>query len=144
MNTTKKISIIVPVYNSENYVKKTIESLVKQTLKEIEIILVDDGSKDNSGKICDEYAKKDERILVIHKENAGQAKARNTGIDIAKGKYIMFLDADDMYEANTCEKMYNKAEEQQADYVSANYIMINENDEKRPLHVTAVSFSYIF
>ena len=132
MNTTKKISIIVPVYNSENYVKKTIESLVKQTLKEIEIILVDDGSKDNSGKICDEYAKKDERILVIHKENAGQAKARNTGIDIAKGKYIMFLDADDMYEANTCEKMYNKAEEQQADYVSANYIMINENDEKRP------------
>ena len=127
-----KISIIVPVYNSEEYVRKTIESLTKQTLKEIEIILVDDGSKDSSGLICDEYAKNDERIVVVHRLNAGQAQARNYGIDIAKGKYIMFLDADDMYEENTCEIMYNLAEEQKVDYVSANYIMIDENDVKRP------------
>lgn len=131
MNKTK-VSIIVPVYNSEKYVAKSIESLMKQTLKEIEIILVDDGSKDSSGAICDEYAAKDERIVVIHKENAGQAKARNSGLDIAQGKYIMFLDADDMYEPDTCENMYNVAEEKQSDYVSANYIMIDENDVKRP------------
>jgi len=127
-----KVSVIVPVYNSENYVEKTIKSLIGQTLKEIEIILVDDGSTDNSGKICDEYGAKDERIVVMHKENAGQAKARNSGLEIAKGKYIMFLDADDMYEANTCEIMYNVAENKQVDYVSANYVMIDENDEKRP------------
>ena len=131
MNRTK-VSIIVPVYNSEKYVAKSIESLIKQTLKDIQIILVDDGSKDNSGAICDEYATKDERVMVIHKENAGQAKARNSGLDIAQGKYIMFLDADDMYEPDTCENMYNVAEENQADYVSANYIMIDENDVKRP------------
>ena len=132
MEKNTKISIIVPVYNSEKYVAKSIESLLKQTLKEIEIILVDDGSKDTSGAICDEYAAKDERIVVMHKENAGQAKARNAGIDIAKGKYIMFLDADDMYEPDTCENMYKVAEENVVDYASANYIMIDDNDVKRP------------
>lgn len=128
----KKVSIIVPVYNAEKYVRKSIESLTNQTLKDIEIIFINDGSKDNSGNICDEYAKKDERIIVIHKENGGQAKARNSGLEIAKGKYIMFLDADDMYEVDTCEIMYNLAEEKQVDYVSANYIMIDDNDVKRP------------
>lgn len=127
-----KVSIIVPVYNSEKYIGKSIESLIKQTLTDIEIILINDGSKDNSGMICDKYATIDKRIVVIHKENAGQAKARNVGIDIAKGKYIMFLDADDMYEPDTCEKMYKIAEENEVDYASANYIMIDENDVKRP------------
>ncbi len=128
----KKISIIVPIYNAEKYLSKSIESLIHQTLNEIEIILVDDGSKDKSADICKEYAKRDERIKVIIKENEGQAKARNTALEIAKGKYIMFLDSDDMYEKDACEVMYNLAEEKQADYVSANYIMIDENDEKRP------------
>ena len=132
MGKNAKISIVVPIYNSEKYVEKSRNSLLKQTLKEIEIILVNDGSKDSSGQLCDEYAKKDERIKVIHKQNSGQSQARNSGLNIAKGKYIMFLDADDMYEENACEIMYNIAEENQADYVSANYIMIDSNDIKRP------------
>jgi len=127
----KKVSVIVPVYNAENFLNRAIDSLLRQTLKDIEIILVDDGSKDNCPKICDDYAKKDNRIIVIHKENAGQAKARNVAIEIAKGKYIMFLDADDMYEDYTCEHMYNLAEEKKADYVSANYVMMDEFDKKR-------------
>ena len=132
MEKNTKISIIVPVYNSEKYVAKSIESLLKQTLKEIEIILVDDGSKDTSGAICDEYAAKDERILVVHKVNGGLADARNAGMKVVEGKYIMFLDADDMYEPDTCENMYKVAEENAVDYASANYIMIDDNDVKRP------------
>lgn len=122
-----KVSVIVPVYNSEDYVGKSIESLMRQTLKEIEIILVDDGSKDNSGKICDEYAKKDERIVVIHKENGGLADARNAGMKVVKGKYIMFLDADDLFEEDSCEHMYNTIEKNGVDYVIGNYQMMNED-----------------
>ena len=98
MNENVKVSVIVPVYNSDGYIAKTIESLLRQTLKEIQIILVDDGSTDSSGKICDEYAKKDKRILVIHKKNGGLAEARNNGMKVSKGKYIIFLDADDLLE----------------------------------------------
>ncbi len=125
-----KVSVIVPVYNAEKYVKEAIESLIGQTLKEIQIILVDDGSKDNSGKICDEYATKDERISVIHKENGGQADARNAGISIAKGKYIMFLDADDLFEKDSCESMYKTIEKSKTDYVIGNYQMIDEDGKK--------------
>ncbi len=92
---TDKISIIVPVYNVEKYLKECIESILSQTYKNIEIILIDDGSTDNSGKICDEYLKKDSRVKVIHKENGGLSDARNTGIEIASGKYIGFVDSDD-------------------------------------------------
>lgn len=123
----KKISVIVPVYNAEKYVAKSIESLMKQTLKEIEIILVDDGSKDNSGAICDEYAKKDERIIVVHKENGGLADARNAGMKVATGKYIMFLDADDLFETDSCENMYNMIEKTSSDYVIGNYQMTEED-----------------
>lgn len=97
-----KISIIVPVYNVENYVSNCITSLLKQTYENIEIILVDDGSLDNSGKICDEYAKKDERIKVIHQKNAGVSAARNRGIEVATGDYIGFVDSDDY----VSEEMY--------------------------------------
>ena len=84
----KKVSVIIPVYNVEKYLKECIQSVLRQTYKNLEIILVDDGSKDNSGKICDEYAKKDERIKVIHKKNGGLSDARNVGIDICTGEYI--------------------------------------------------------
>lgn len=90
-----KVSVIVPVYNTEKYLPRCINSILDQTFTDFELILVDDGSTDNSGKICDEYSKKDSRIVVIHKENGGASSARNTGIDIAKGEWISFVDSDD-------------------------------------------------
>ena len=90
------ISIIIPVYNVEKYLKYTLDSVIKQNTSNFEVILIDDGSKDNSGKICDEYRKKYDFIKVIHKKNEGVSIARNTGLKEAKGKYIMFLDSDDL------------------------------------------------
>src|SRR5699024_8688641 len=90
-----KISVIVPVYNAEKYLHRCIKSILDQTYKNLEIILVDDGSIDTSGKICDYYDHKDERIKVIHKENGGQSSARNTGLTIASGDYVSFVDSDD-------------------------------------------------
>ena len=92
------ISVIVPVYNVEKYLVRCIESILKQTYKELEIILVDDGSTDKSGKICDSYGNQDDRIIVIHKINAGLGMARNSGLDIATGTYVMFIDSDDYVE----------------------------------------------
>ena len=86
-----KISVIMPVYNVEKFVGKCIESVLNQTLKEIEVFAVDDGSPDNSGKICEDYAKKDKRLTVIHKENGGAPEARNVAIEKAKGKYFYFI-----------------------------------------------------
>ena len=90
-----EVSVIVPVYNVEKYLNRCIDSILNQTFTDFELILIDDGSIDSSGKICDEYAEKDSRIKVIHKKNAGVSAARNTGIDLAIGKYIMFVDSDD-------------------------------------------------
>ncbi len=92
------ISVIVPVYNAEKYLGKCVNSILNQDYKDIELILVDDGSKDSSPAMCDEFAKQDKRIKVVHKENGGPAKARNTGLDIAKGEYIAFVDSDDWLE----------------------------------------------
>ena len=91
------LSIIIPVYNVEKYLHQCVDSVLAQNLDSFEIILVDDGSPDNAGKICDEYAEKDARVKVIHKENGGLSKARNTGIDAAEGEYIIFLDSDDWW-----------------------------------------------
>lgn len=101
---TPLISIIVPCYNVEQYLPQCIESVINQTYQNWELILVDDGSPDNSGKICDEYAAKDNRIKVIHKENGGLAAARNTGQDAATGYAMMFVDSDDWLELDCCEK----------------------------------------
>ena len=90
-----KVSIVVPIYNTEKYLKKCLDSIINQTYENLEIILVDDGSTDNSGKIIDDYAKKDSRIKAIHQKNAGQSTARNNGIKKATGKYISFIDGDD-------------------------------------------------
>ena len=100
------ISIIVPIYNVELYLEKCIESIINQTYKNLEIILVDDGSTDSCGKICDEYAKKDNRIKVIHKINGGLSDARNKGMEIAKGKYIGFVDGDDYVASDMYETLY--------------------------------------
>lgn len=110
-----KISVIIPIYNVEKYLKRCIDSVINQTLKEIEIILVDDGSPDNSGMICENYAKTDNRIKVIHKKNGGLGLARNSGLEIAKGKYIGFVDSDDYIEKTMFEKLYNNAIKENAD-----------------------------
>ncbi|MBO5142223.1 MAG: glycosyltransferase family 2 protein, partial [Clostridia bacterium] len=91
----KLVSIIVPIYNVEEYLEDCINSLIAQTYKNIEIILIDDGSKDRSGKICDSYSKIDKRIRVIHKKNEGLSSARNKGLEESKGEYISFIDSDD-------------------------------------------------
>ena len=101
------ISIIVPVYNVEPYLNKCLDSIVNQTYKKLEIILIDDGSTDNSGLICDEYASKDNRIIVVHQKNKGLSAARNVGLNIAKGDYIAFVDSDDFIEKDMYFTMYN-------------------------------------
>lgn len=104
-NNSKKVSIIVPVYNTEKYLKKCLDSIINQTHKNLEIILVDDGSIDNSGKIADDYAKKDKRIKVLHQKNQGQSTARNNGLRIATGEYISFIDSDDTIDKTFVEKL---------------------------------------
>lgn len=112
-----KVSVIIPVYNVENYLKRCIDSIVAQTLKDIEIILVDDGSTDKSGRICDEYAAHDKRIHIIHKTNEGLSSARNAGIDASTAPYLMFVDSDDWVEPNFCEKPYLAAINNNVDLV---------------------------
>lgn len=115
---TQGISIVVPVYNvPEAYLRHCIESLINQTFENIEIILVDDGSKDHSPAICDQYAEKDSRIIVIHKKNEGLSAARNTGYKHARKKWLMFVDGDDWVEPNMCEKMVFAAEKYEVQLV---------------------------
>ena len=94
-NTKPKISVIVPVYNVEKYLRRCVDSILTQTFTDFEVLLIDDGSTDGSGKICDEYAKKDKRVRVFHKENGGVSSARNLGLDNVRGRYVTFVDADD-------------------------------------------------
>ena len=110
-----KITIIVPVYNVESYLARCINSLIHQTMKEIQIILIDDGSTDKSPSVCDAYAEKDKRILVIHKENEGQGIARNYGLKNATGEYVCFLDSDDYYDLDTCKELYELMKKTKAD-----------------------------
>ncbi len=117
-----KVSIIVPVYNVERYVRKCLNKLIDQTLKDIEIIVVDDGSTDNSAEIVKEYAQKDSRIKYYRKENGGLSDARNYGMKYATAPYIAFLDSDDYVELNIYEKLYQKAQKDEADMVECNFI----------------------
>ncbi|MGN0707576.1 MAG: glycosyltransferase [Faecalibacterium sp.] len=111
------LSIIVPVYNVEDYLEECIDSILHSTYKEFELILIDDGSTDASGRICDQYAEKSENVVVIHQQNEGQAIARNKGIEIAKGDYIGFVDSDDYIEETMYEKMIKTIEDFNADVV---------------------------
>lgn len=133
------ISVIVPVYNVEKYIEKCLESIINQTYRNIEIILVDDGSTDNSGKICDDYAKKYSNITVIHKLNGGLSDARNAGMKIAKGEFICFFDSDDWVEIDILEKAYNKLYENKSDVViwgfSKDFVDDNENTYKNILSI---------
>lgn len=111
------LSVIVPVYMSEIYLPKCIESIINQTYKKLDIILVDDGSPDDSGRICDKYAQKDNRVRVVHKENSGVSAARNIGISIAEGEYITFVDSDDYLELEMYQKMMKTAHKYCCDVV---------------------------
>ena len=123
------ISVIVPVYKVEKYLEKCIESVLKQTYTNLQIILVDDGSPDNCGKICDEYAKKDSRIEVIHKANGGLSDARNVGISKAKGRYIGFVDSDDYIKEDMYEILLNLIKKYDADVSICNlYDVIDGNE----------------
>jgi glycosyltransferase involved in cell wall biosynthesis len=118
-----KVSVIVPIYNVEKYLEKCINSLLSQTLEDIQIILVNDGSKDNSGNIAREYEKNNKnRIIYVEKENGGLSDARNYGLKYATSDFIAFLDSDDYIEKNAYEEMYNKAIEENADYVECDFI----------------------
>ncbi|GCD10985.1 glycosyltransferase family 2 protein [Clostridium tagluense] len=112
-----QISIIVPIYNGAKYINKCIEMILNQTFKDFELIIINDGSTDNSVEMCNEYAKKDSRIRLISKENGGTWAARNIGIDVSSGKYIIFFDCDDWYENNLLQEMYKCIEEHQVDLV---------------------------
>ncbi len=123
------VSVIVPVFNSERYICDCINSLRSQVLSSIEIIIVDDGSTDSSPQICDNFAKKDNRIIVVHQENKKQGSARNIGIKIAKGDYIAFVDSDDWVGPTFLFDMYQKAIEFDADVVMCDYLRVKSNSE---------------
>lgn len=121
MNKESAISVIVPVYKAENYLHRCVDSLLAQTFSNFELILIDDGSPDRSGEICDEYALKDSRVRVFHKENGGVSTARQHGVDCARGEYMIHADPDDWVEANMLEELYRKAREEDADMVICDF-----------------------
>ena len=144
MNEDIFISVIIPVFNVENYLRKTINSILNQTFRNFEIILINDGSTDSSGEICNEYANKFESIKVFHQKNAGLSAARNVGISKSKGNYICFLDSDDWYSNNALEEFVKlitdfKADiaaisvfeifDEHTDYISENKINVFNNSE---------------
>lgn len=125
-----KVSIIIPVYKVEDYLEKCIDSIIGQSYKNIEIILVDDGSPDNCGKICDEYASKDRRIKVIHKTNGGLSDARNYGMDVATGEYICFVDSDDFISQYYVQRLLTVGLLNGSDIVVCNFEFIDEKGNK--------------
>lgn len=148
------VSIIVPVYNVENYLHRCVDSILEQTYSNFEIILVDDGSKDDSGNICDYYKQKDCRVKVIHKENGGLSDARNCGMKIAKGDYILFVDSDDYLDKFSIEKLFEKAKKFNLDIVEGKAYTVKKSttiddfvtygiDEKRIYSGTEYAISRI-
>lgn len=129
------ISIVVPVYKVENEIDRCVKSLLSQTYTNIEIILVDDGSPDNCPKICDEYAKKDGRVSVVHKQNGGLSDARNAGLKVANGKYILYVDSDDYIDLDTCQRFIDAVGgEEDIDIIVGNAIMHKENATEMITH----------
>ena len=128
MTPTPVVSIIVPVYNTEKFLHRCIDSVLTQTYTDFELLLIDDGSKDSSGVICETYAAKDTRIRVIHKENTGVSDTRNLGLDVARGKYLFFLDADDFWlQTDSMSMFVQKAEEHNLDIVRGEYSAMHED-----------------
>ena len=128
-----KVSVIVPVYNVEEYLERCLDSLVNQTLKDIEIIIVNDGSTDGSKEIIQKYLNKYKNIVYLEKENGGLSSARNYGIPYAKGEYIGFVDSDDYVEITMYENMYNKAIEEKSDMVECDFIWEYPNKKREDI-----------
>ena len=124
-----KISVIVPVYNTEKYLRRCIDSVLAQTYQDFELLLIDDGSKDSSGAICDEYAEKDTRVRVFHKENGGVSSARNLGLDNAKGEWVTFIDSDDYFLPKGLTVLYSTAMQRRTNVSVANFYV--EKNKKR-------------
>lgn len=118
------LSVIVPVYNAEEYLRKCVDSILYQTYSDLELLLINDGSTDSSGVVCDEYARKDYRVRVIHKENGGVSSTRNLGLDLAKGEYITFVDADDWIEHETYEKIFSQIESTETDICCYDFTVV--------------------
>lgn len=123
--TEPKVSIIVPIYNTGRYLRQCVDSLLAQTLQDFEIILVDDESPDDAPRICDEYARQDSRIKVVHKKNGGLGYARNSGLDVAMGEYVSFIDSDDFVSPEMMETLYRTAKEYDADEVRSGTVFYN-------------------
>ena len=138
-----KLSIIVPIYNAQNHLKKCIESIMNQTEKDIEIILIDDGSTDDSLKICNEYQRKDFRINVIHQKNSGVSIARNQGIKIAKGEYIGFVDSDDWIDLDMFKRLLEEAKKTDADIVMCDATTVYSTGEKQEDTITQLATNRI-
>ncbi len=137
-----KISVIVPVYNVALYLPECIESIISQTYKDLEIILVDDGSTDNSGAICDAYQEKDARIVVLHKQNEGLSEARNNGMDMATGEYITFVDSDDYIHPKMYEFLARAIEDYGADVSSSSYVSFKDGEQPEESVAAANSYSF--
>lgn len=142
MSDSKLISVIIPVYNSGKHIHKCLDSIINQTYKELDIILIDDGSTDGSGKVCDEYAQKDDRITVIHQQNRGVSSARNAGIKIAKGDFFNFPDSDDYIDTDCYEYCLGLMNEHKCDIVSFEYYVTYPNKEIQ--HISDESFYGLF
>lgn len=139
-----KVSIIVPVYNVEKYIRRCLDSIIAQTFTDWECLLIDDGSPDNSGKICDEYAKKDSRFRVFHKENGGVSSARNLGVQEASGEWIAFIDSDDIVLCNWLEVVCNAALRTQTDLVHWGYEKIDEEKSLETINIYSKEYDNMY
>ena len=129
------VSIIIPVYNAETTIRRCVQSILNNGYPNMELILINDGSKDRSGEVCEQLAKEDARVKFVDKPNGGVSSARNKGLSLASGKYVMFLDADDMVSADMYEKMVSRAEERNADCVICNQVNIYASERREARHV---------
>lgn len=134
----KKVSVIIPVYKVEEYISKCMESVLNQTHTNLEIILVDDGSPDNSGKMCDEFALRDQRVKVIHKENGGVSSARNVALDVVSGDYVAFIDSDDYIDEKHIENLVLLSEETETQMQICGHFVVDEQENKRIQNLNGV------
>lgn len=144
MNSDNKISVIIPIYNVEKYIDRCIKSVVNQSYKNLEIILINDGSLDRSGDICDKWAKKDKRIKVIHQKNSGVSVARNIGLDNAKGEYITFVDADDYIELDYCEVLQYELNKNSVDIIYCNIFTNKHIDTNKTIKWSSKEYDPVF
>lgn len=141
-NKTPLVSIIVPVYNVEPWLNKCIDSLISQSYKNTEILLINDGSTDRSGEICDEYSRTDSRIKVIHISNNGQSVARNNGLDISKGEYVLFIDSDDyLCDREIIEKFVNILNNSKCDFIYTSYCRFNDGNENEITEILPINLT---